>query len=99
MGRNRILLIVAVLGVITGFAAVRLWNAGEVPAAAGGENAVPMAAEPDAEPTAAGSSLSVLEPPRGRGSSMSVVGSMSREEMDPPGCHRLLPSLETPAIS
>jgi hypothetical protein len=85
MGRNRILMIVAVVGVVAGFAVVRLWKVDEAPAVAGGNTVVPVAVETGTAPATSGSgtapSTSLLEPPRGRGSSMTVVGGMSRQEM------------------
>ena len=80
MGRNRILMIVAVAGVVAGFAMVRWWNAQVPPGAAASGPAVPVAAVPGTAGSGAAPSTALLEPPGTGGSSMSVVGSMSREE-------------------
>jgi hypothetical protein len=74
MSRKQILLIVAVAGVLGGYGMVRLWSgAAPVPAAS------PGATTPAVAGTAPENRLpSLLE---GGGSSISVVGGMSREEM------------------
>lgn len=73
VSRNRILMVLAVAGVLAGFAMVRWWNPASVPSA---PTAAPAASELGTAP-----STSDLRPPGERGSSMSVVGTMSREEM------------------
>jgi hypothetical protein len=76
MSRNRILVVLGIVGVLAGFALVRSWNSGEAPPPAAAGTSVPVAVEPGAAP-----SYSDLQPADTRGSSMSVVGTMSREEM------------------
>jgi len=76
VSRNRIFMLLAVVGVVAGFALVRWWSPASAPSAAAPGAAVPAASVPEAAP-----SYSDLQPPDVRGSSMSVVGTMSREEM------------------
>lgn len=76
MGRRQVLLVIAVAGVLAGYGVVRLWPG---PAA----TPVPAVTGPAAEATAEGSASSNRLPPllQGGGSSISVVGGMTRKEM------------------
>lgn len=75
MARTRILLLLAVVGVLGGYVLVRFWPSPAAPAA------VPPAASTP-PPAAQGQAANQLPPlPQPRGSSFSVVGNMSREEM------------------
>ena len=76
MGRRQVLLVIAVAGVLAGYGVVRLWPG---PAA----TPVPAVTGPAVEATTEGSASTNRLPPllQGGGSSISVVGGMTRKEM------------------
>jgi hypothetical protein len=72
MGKNKILIGLAILGLVVGFGVMRLWRSADTVPAAQGNAAGPSTAAP---------ATTGFETPAPRGSSLSVVGGMSREEL------------------